>query len=262
MNKIRLINGDCLIGLDKLFSEKIKVDAVIADIPYGVTAAKWDSVIPFDLMWNFIDKVSKENAATVLFGVEPFSSKLRLSNLQNFKYDWIWHKNTTSGFALAKKQPLRNHEIISVFYEKQCTYNYIKEPRDLSESSQKRFQYAFNTEKGLNVLQKGLKKIKYIPEDKNLSYPKTVKYFKTLGNNSKDKIHPTQKPLDLIEYLVKTYTDKDQTVLDFTAGSFTTAIACINTQRSFIGIELDKTYFDKGLSRVQNSLLDSFVLEY
>jgi len=243
--------GNCLEVMKTIKDDSI--DAIITDPPYGTTACKWDSVIDFDLMWEQLNRVIKPNGAIVLFGSEPFSSALRMSNIKNFKYDWIWHKNNTSGFALAKKQPMRNHEIISVFYSKQCTYNYIKEPRDFSESSKKRMEYAFTSEKGKNSLQNGIKKVQFIPEDKNLSYPKTVKYFKGIANNHKDRTHPTQKPIELMEYLIKTYTKESETVLDFTMGSGSTMVACQNTNRNGIGIEQDSKYFKIAEQRIKEN---------
>ena len=251
-NNYDLYLGECLEVMDYLINKGVKVDAIIADIPYGTTACKWDSVIPFDEMWGRLKKLSNDNTPIVLFGAEPFSSALRMSNINEYKYDWIWHKNNTSGFALAKKQPMRNHENIIVFYKKQCLYNYIKEPRDMTEESKKRMNYDFTTVKGENVVQNGLKKVQFIPEDKNLAYPKTVKYFKNIANNSKERVHPTQKPVALMEYLVKTYTNEGDTVLDFTMGSGSTGVACLNINRKFIGIELDENYFEITKNRINN----------
>lgn len=247
---IELYCGDCLEVMKDVQDKTI--DAIITDPPYGTTACKWDSVIPFEPMWKQLNRIIKPNGAIVLFGSEPFSSNLRLSNIKNFKYDWIWHKNNTSGFALAKKQPMRNHEIVSVFYNKQCTYNYIKEMRDMSKSSKKRINYNFTSTKGINQQQNGIKKVQYIPEDTNLSYPKTVKYFKNIANNDKNRVHPTQKPVSLMEYLIKTYTNENETVLDFTMGSGTTGVACKNLNRKFIGIEKDKKYFEIANKRIKN----------
>lgn len=246
---IELYCGDCLEVMKDI--QDNSVDAIITDPPYGTTACKWDNVISFDLMWEQLNRIIKKNGAIVLFGSEPFSSNLRLSNIKNFKYDWIWHKNNTSGFALAKKQPMRNHEIVSVFYNKQCTYNYIKEMRDMSKSSKKRMNYNFTSTKGINQQQNGIKKVQYIPEDTNLSYPKTVKYFKNIANNDKNRVHPTQKPVYLMEYLIKTYTNENETVLDFTMGSGTTGVACKNTNRNFIGIEKDVKYFEIASKRIK-----------
>ena len=245
---INLYNDDCLKILPTL-KEK-SVDFVLTDLPYGITSCKWDNVIPFKQMWTELKKNTKDNSCVVFFGSEPFSSHLRLSNLDWYKYDWIWHKNNTSGFALAKKQPMRNHEIISVFYKKQCTYNYIKEPRQMTEASKKRMKYDFSTTKGKNQQQNGIQKVKFIPEDKDLSYPKTIKYFENIANNSKNRVHPTQKPIPLLEYLIKTYTNENDTVLDFTMGSGSTGVACKNLNRNFIGIELDTEYFNIAKKRI------------
>ena len=247
----KLYKGDCLEIMRAIPDGSI--DAIITDPPYGTTACKWDSVIDFELMWEQLNRIIKPNGAIVLFGSEPFSSALRMSNIKNYKYDWIWHKNNTSGFALAKKQPMRNHEIISVFYKKQSTYNYIKEPRDFSESSKRRMEYDFTSKKGNNLLQNGIKKVQFIPEDKNLSYPKTVKYFKGIANNHKDRVHPTQKPVALMEYLIKTYTNENETVLDFTMGSGSTGVAAKNLNRNFIGIEQDDKYFKIAEQRIKET---------
>ncbi len=243
-----LMKGDCLERMKEIPSGS--VDLILTDPPYGTTACKWDSVIDLPLMWEQLKRISKQNGAIVLFGSQPFTSALITSNLKMFKYEWVWHKNTTSGFAMAKKQPMRNHENILVFYSSQSTYNPIKELRDMSEDSLKRMNYDFTTEKGSNTLQNGIKKTKYTPENKDLSYPKTVKKFNTLGNNSKERVHPTQKPVELMEYLIKTYTNENETVLDFTMGSGTTGVACININRKFIGIEMDNNYFDIAAKRI------------
>ena len=248
---MKLYKGNCLEVM-KTIQDK-SIDAIITDPPYGTTACKWDSVIPFNLMWEQLNRIIKPNGAIVLFGSEPFSSALRMSNIKNFKYDWIWQKNNTSGFALAKKQPMKNHEIISVFYKKQCTYNYIKEPRLVSEESKKRMNYDFNSICGETKVYGGLKKVKYEVSDKLLSYPKTVQFFKNTPNNSKKRVHPTQKPISLMEYLIKTYTNENETVLDFTMGSGSTGVACVNTKRNFIGIEMDDKYFDIAEQRIKEA---------
>lgn len=250
MEDITLWQGDCLELMENIPDGS--VDLVLTDPPYGTTQCKWDSVIPFEPMWEQIWRVTKPNAAVCLFGSEPFSSTLRVSMMKYFKYDWIWCKNTTSGFALAKKQPLRNHELISIFYRKQPVYNPIKEKRNLSKTSEQRFKYGFNSEKGTNVLQ-GMKKVKYVPEDKEMSYPKTLKHFDGVPN-SKGRLHPTQKPVALLEYLIKTYTLEGERVLDFTTGSGSTGVACVRTGRKFIGIEKDEKYFDIAENRITEEI--------
>ena len=225
------------------------IDAIITDPPYGTTACKWDSVIDFELMWEQLNRIIKPNGAIVLFGSEPFSSALRMSNIKNYKYDWIWQKNSVSGFANAKRQPMRNHELISVFYNKQCDYYPIKEDRDLSEKSIERHKYNFNTTTEIKSSVYGkMKRKKDKPSD--LCYPKTIKKFKCIVNNSKERVHPTQKPILLMEYLIKTYTTENETVLDFTMGSGSTGVAAKNLNRNFIGIEMDDKYFDIATERI------------
>lgn len=235
--QFKIINGDCLVELQKLIEDGIVVDMILTDLPYGMTQCEWDSVIPFDKMWDLIHKITKENAAICLFGTEPFSSFLRMSNIKEFRYDWVWKKNNTSGFLHAKKQPLRNHELISVFYVSQPIYNPIKEKRELNEQSINRFKYKFDSDKGKNTIYEGAEKFKFSPDDLENSYPKSVKEFKCVSVNDKIRFHPTQKPVELLEYLIKTYTNKNDVVLDFTAGSLSTAIACLHTDRKCICIE-------------------------
>jgi DNA modification methylase len=227
--------GDCLEVMKTIKDNSI--DAIITDLPYGTTACKWDSIIPFDLMWEQLNRIIKPNGAIVLFGSEPFSSALRMSNIKNYKYDWKWVKNRCTNVFMAKKQPLRNSEDIIVFYKSQPTYNYIKEPRAKNSHNRK------NT-KIRNTSQIYKNPDMIIKELDKLSYPKNVKYFNSVHPHSKEYAgHPTQKPVLLMEYLIKTYTNENETVLDFTMGSGTTGVACVNTNRNFIGIEMDENYF-------------------
>lgn len=246
MYDINLVHGDCLEYLP-LVPDK-SVDMILCDLPYGSTGCKWDSIIPSNLLWEHYVRICKEKAAIVLTATNPFATTLIQSRIDWFKYEWIWHKNMTSGFHLAKKQPLRNHELVLVFYKKQPTFNLIKELRDLSERSKKRMNYSFTTKRGTNVHQNGIKKVQFIPENKDLSYPKTVKKWN--GVNSNNRLHPTQKPLDMIEYLIKTYTNEGDMVLDNCMGSGTTGVACLNTSRKFLGIEIEKEYYDKAVNRI------------
>ena len=226
-----LILGECLEEMKSIKNESI--DAIITDPPYGTTACKWDSVINFELMWEELNRIIKPNGAIVLFGSEPFSSALRMSNIKNYKYDWIWEKDRPSGHLNSKKQPLRNVENISVFYKKQCTYNPIMTIGKKSNSIGK----AINdiTCKNNNLY----RNFKRVNREGNEKYPRQVlKYIRP-----HPPIHPTQKPVALMEYLIKTYTNKGETVLDFTMGSGTTGVACKNTARDFIGIEMDNKYF-------------------
>jgi len=241
---VTLIHGEALAEMDKLIEQGIKVDAIITDPPYGTTACKWDTVIPFDQMWERLNKLIKPNGAIVLFGSEPFSSLLRVSNLKNYKYDWIWDKKMVTGFALAKKQPMRGHEIISVFYKAQPTYNFQK--REVKKPFGKLAD-------GLNTdIYDSLKNIC----SRGIGYPKTIIEFPKPNNLSKKDLggfHPTQKPVALMEYLIKTYTNEGETVLDFTMGSGTTGVACKNTNRHFIGIEMDDKYFEIAKDRINKT---------
>ena len=248
MNNIRLINGECITEMSKLAEEGIKVDMVLTDPPYGTTACKWDSIIPFDEMWDCLNQLTYETTPIVLFGSEPFSSNLRMSNIKNFKYDWIWYKNTASGFPFAKYQPLRNHEIISVFYRKRPTYNPIKEDRDETVLSKKRRQYKLCGNVKSEVY--NLTNPSHMLEEK--SYPKTIKRFKSVPN-AKGRLHPSQKPTDLLEYLIQTYTNEDNTVLDFTMGSGSTGVACRNLNRNFIGIEMEEKYYEIAKERLNET---------
>jgi len=233
--------------------ESGSVDAIITDPPFGTTACKWDSIIPLEPMWEQLHRVIKPNGAIVLFGSESFSSALRMSNIKNFKYDWIWEKTKSSTVFLAKKQPMKQHEIISVFYKKQCLYN----PQMTLANKDK-------LDKRKNATISFSKKTSIIGEKKNIRnietgfrYPKSVQLF---NNSDKTKnVHPTQKPVALMEYLIKTYTNENETVLDFTMGSGTTGVACVNLNRNFIGIELEKKYFDIAEKRI-NEIRDSLTL--
>ena len=246
-----LIYGDCIEKMQDLAKEEVKVNLILTDLPYGTTACKWDNIIPFDEMWECIKNISYDSTPILLFGSEPFSSRLRLSNIDMFKYDWIWYKNRSSGFPFAKKQPLRNHEIISVFYKSQPTYNPIKEPRDMSESSRKRLKYKYKGNYGSEVF--GFEKSNEIKMIDDLSYPKTIKKFNTVPNNCSWRFHPSQKPIELLEYLIKTYSNEGNIVLDFTMGSGSTGIACYNLKRGFIGIEKDKKYFKIAEERLKKA---------
>lgn len=239
-NGIDLYKGDCLEVMDKLIKDGVKVDAIITDPPYGTTACKWDSVIPLDEMWNRLNKLIKENGAIALFGSEPFSSYLRISNIKNFKYDWVWGKESGTGFLNAKKQPLRITEYISIFYKKQSTYN----PQ--MRKGFKKYECKQGTTKSENYgRQTGAFTI-----SNGDRYPLNYIEFK----RDKDKLHPTQKPVDLMEYLIKTYTNEGEIVLDFTMGSGTTGVACVNLNRKFIGIELDDKYFEIAQKRINDAL--------
>jgi site-specific DNA-methyltransferase (adenine-specific) len=237
---IQLYKGDCLEVMKGI--ETSSIDAIITDPPYGTTACKWDSVIDFDLMWLELNRIIKPNRAIVLFGSEPFSSLLRCSNLKGFKYDWIWEKSKASNFVLAKKQPLKAHEIISVFNSK--IYNPQKtQGKPYNKGREKRNGNL------TGFLTEVTNSNNYLIENKSgLRNPRSVQYFVTAEREG--KYHPTQKPVALMEYLIKTYTNENETVLDFTMGSGSTGVACKNTNRNFIGIEKDEKYFEIAKERI------------
>ena len=233
---IQLIQGDCL--------EKMKdipdgsVDLVLTDPPYGTTACKWDSVIPFEPMWEQLKRITKKNGAIVLFGSQPFTSALVMSNPKMFRYEWVWNKKIPGNFANVKHCPLKYHENVLVFSEGK--HNYYPQFR---QDVKKPF--------GKIVAGKSEHITIAVKKERGFGYPKSFLEFAKPNNLSKDGgLHPTQKPVALMEYLIKTYTNEGDTVLDFTMGSGTTGVACKNLNRSFIGIELDETYFNIAKNRI------------
>lgn len=256
-----LYNGDCLEVMKHLIEKGIKVDAIITDPPYAVTRSKWDKIIPTDEMWNCIKQLRKDKIAIVLFGNEPFSSLLRCSNLEEYRYDWKWIKNHQTGFANSNYRPMNKYEDILVFSNGNASaggkVNAMKYyPQGLigvnktKKNSSKRqglISHANNyMDKDNQLLQDGKEYVQ-----KFTNYPSNI-----LNYNCESKyVHPTQKPLELIEYLVKTYTNEGDTVLDFTMGSGTTGVACKHLNRNFIGIELDESYFNIAKDRIEGVLL-------
>lgn len=249
MNQLYL--GDCLEVMDKLISQRIKVDAIITDPPYGTTACKWDSIIPFDAMWERLNKLIKSNGAIILFGSEPFNSLLRVSNLKSYKYDWVWDKKSAGNVLIAKYQPLKNHELISIFSNGRITYypQYTFGHKDRTNEKPISQKSELNSK-----IKSGTYQASKTNKPLDAKYPKSILEFSKQGSecsNSK-AIHPTQKPVALIEYLIKTYTQENELILDFTIGSGTTAIAALNTNRQFIGIEKDEGYYNLALERIKN----------
>ena len=242
--RYKLYQGDCLEVMDELISLGIKFDAIITDPPYGTTACKWDSVIPFDKMWERLNKLIKTNGAIVLFGSEPFSSALRMSNIKNYKYDWVWNKGRGTDFLNAKRKPLSSYENISIFYKKQPTYNpqfWFSTPynRGLVKHSNNTMECYRKTNDIVSKSEDGRR------------YPLNIININKLSGHKKN-FHPTQKPVDLLEYLIKTYTNEGELILDFTIGSGTTGVAALNTNRRFVGIELDEKYFNIAVERLKN----------
>ena len=238
------MHGDCLELMKDIPDNSI--DMVLTDPPYGTTQCKWDSVIDFELMWEQLKRITKDGGAICLFGSEPFSSALRMSNIKMFKYDWIWEKSHATGFLNAWRQPLRNSEIISVFYKKQV--NYIPQIEDKKRENIRPLSNLTKKTDNYGEYKLG-KEHRKLPADKTM--PKTIIKF-NVKNNRKGKLHPTQKPVALLEYLIKTYTLENETVLDFTMGSGSTGVACKNLNRRFIGIEKDDKYFNIAKERINN----------
>jgi site-specific DNA-methyltransferase (adenine-specific) len=238
-----IIHGDCLDVMPTMPDKSI--DMILCDLPYGTTACKWDSIIPFEPLWEQYERVIKDNGAIVLFGVQPFTSDLINSNRKMYKYDLIWNKDLCKNPGLAKIRPLPSFENISVFGNGRITYNpqmekgkpytdVRKKPTNVFNGNEHKYGFSGNT---VNVVNNGTR------------YPKSVI---TLRNPNRKGQHPTQKPVDLMEYLIKTYTNEGETVLDNCMGSGTTAIAAYNTGRNFIGIEKEKRYVDIAKERYAN----------
>ena len=238
---IELYHGDCLIEMSKIPDGS--VDMVMCDPPYGTTACKWDSIIPLEPMWEHLKRVIKKNGAIVMTASQPFTTTLIASNMKMFKYCWVWEKSRSTNFLNYRINPAKKHEDVLVFYEKQCTYNPVME---------KSTPYIDNrTPKMRGASSVVSSPLKNGPKtNKGLRYPSSIQKFSNPNNNS---VHPTQKPVALMEYLIKTYTNEGETVLDFTMGSGTTGVACVNLNRNFIGIEKDDTYFQIAKDRIEQA---------
>lgn len=244
---INLMHGNCLELMKNIPDQSI--DMVLTDPPYGTTACKWDVIIPFDEMWKELKRIIKPNGAILLFGSEPFSSQLRMSNLKMFKYDWIWKKTIASNFLNAKNRPKTNYELIHVF-SSGTTANRSKRlmpyfPQGLLPLNKIVNGRGKGGRSNDHGIERPSRKDKILQQFTN--YPNQVLEF----NSQSKTVHPTQKPVALLEYLIKTYTLENETVLDFTAGSFSTGVACVNLNRKFIGIEKEKKYFDIGVDRIR-----------
>lgn len=236
MQNVQLFQGDCL-ELMKEIPDK-SVDLILADLPYGCTHNSWDKRIPFDLLWDSYNRIIKDNRAVVLFGQMPFTSDLISSNRKNFKHMWIWYKHYKRGFLNAKKRPLSTTENIVVFCKKQCVYN--------PQMTKGKF-----ANKGTNGRSSNYNKFKSINSKNDMYYPTDILDFKGVPNG--EVKHPTQKPVDLLEYLIKTYTDEGDVVLDNVMGSGTTGEACVNTNRRFIGMEVNEEYFRIAKERIEKA---------
>lgn len=266
---IKLLQGDCLELMKDIPDNSI--DMILADLPYGTTTCKWDIIIPFEPLWEQYHRVIKDDGAIVLFGSQPFTSKLIVSNIENFKYEWIWEKQKASNFMGAKYQPLKYHENILVFSKN--THNFypqkyrVLELEEIMDMDKKELKELFESRKydrfGAVDKRKNVRNPKTNKEmlgnkiqrvrkvDDGYRYPKSViKINKKVNGN----VHPTQKPVKLLEYLIKTYTNEGEVVLDNTMGSGSTGVACLNTNRNFIGIELDENYFNIAKKRIEETL--------
>ena len=241
LNKI--YNEDCLEGMKRIDDKSI--DMILCDLPYGTTKCKWDVVIPFKPLWEQYERVIKDNGAIVLFGQEPFSSLLRCSNLNNYRYDIYWEKERLTNISQVKRRVGKTVETISIFYKKQCTYN----PQMVKYEGKIRTNKVKNGKMGKLTDNQEKRVFEY--HDTGWRYPTQVWKFQRdcLTSN----LHPTQKPLALIEELVKTYTNEGDLVLDNCAGSFTTAVACDNTNRNWICIEKEEKYCNIGLTRINDN---------
>ena len=238
-NTHTLYKGDCLEIMKDIPDGS--VDMILCDLPYGTTQNKWDSIISLDKLWEQYNRVIKDNGAIVLFAQTPFDKALGVSNLKHLKYEWIWNKKLGTGHLNAKKMPLKKHENILVFYKKLPTYN-----PQFSEG--KPYDKGFGFGESSNY---GEQTAVTHKNESGKRYPTSILDF--TNANRQNRLHPTQKPVDLLEYLIKTYTNECETVLDNTMGSGSTGVACLNTNRKFIGIELDDTYFDIAKQRIENT---------
>lgn len=236
LNKI--YNEDCLEGMKRIPDKS--VDMILCDLPYGTTACKWDTIIPFEPLWEQYERVIKHGGAIVLTASQPFTTKLITSNFDWFKYELIWNKVLPTGFAIAKIQPMKQHENVLVFGKGKVTYN----PQMIPREKPRTYNRTHKKYEGSENLQN------HDGKERTLThyYPRSLIEFSNADNKS--KVHSTQKPVALFEYLIRTYTNENETVLDNCMGSGTTAIAAINTNRNFIGFELDETYFNLANERI------------
>lgn len=235
-DKLHLMKGDCLERMKEITSNSI--DMVLADPPYGTTNCSWDSLIELEQLWQELNRVTKINAAIIMTAQSPFDKVLACSNLKHFRYEWIWEKGSATGFFNAKKMPLKAHENVLVFYKKLPKYNPQKTEGHARKSAMK-------GDIKSEVYGVARKRTWY---DSTTRYPRSVQFFRS--DKQKLSLHPTQKPVALMEYLIKSYTEKNQIVLDFCMGSGTTGQACINSDRKFIGIELEEKYFQIAKERL------------
>ena len=239
MVKTELHNGDCLEVMKSI--QDNSVDMILTDLPYGTTACKWDTVLDLEKLWGGYNRILKDNGAVVLNAQQPFTTTLASSNIKNFRYEWIWEKPQGTNPLNAKIMPLKSHENVLVFYQKKPTYNpqmWMSTPYSGFKSNDKKIGEVYGS---LNS--------EHRDNPTGERYPKSILKFK-----QEKGLHPTQKPVEMMEYFIKTYTNETEIVLDSTMGSGTTGVACVNTNRNFIGIELDDAYFKTAKNRIEKSV--------
>ena len=239
---MNLLKGNCLDLMTDIPDKSI--DMILCDLPYGTTACKWDTVIPFSPLWEQYHRIIKDNGAVALFSTQPFTTRLISSNLKNFRYCWYWKKNYSTGFSYARYQPMRCIEDICIFYKKAPRYNpqgLIKRDKPVIKKNYGIVGSTIRFNEKVNSV------LSYYT-----NYPKHLLEFKSEVKDNRNRLHPTQKPVKLLEYLIKTYTNEGEVVLDNCMGSGSTGIACINTGRKFIGIEKDEYYFNVAENRISN----------
>lgn len=241
MNKVQLQKGDCIKLMHELPDKS--VDMILCDLPYGITNHKWDSIIPYDDLWTEYERIIKDNGAIVLFGAEPFSTKLRMSNIKLYRYDWVWLKSRATLFQMSHKRPMNKHELISVFYKHLPTYNPQMSKGKPYKTNGRRER------KASGFLSSGMVNIPR--NNKGTRYPTTILDF---PNSNAKRYHPTEKPINILSYLIKTYTNENEVVLDNCMGSGSTGVACIRNNRKFIGFELNGHYFEVAQKRINNEL--------
>ena len=246
-NMIELYNGDCLIEMNKIKDKS--VDLILCDLPYGSTSCSWDTIIPFDKLWEEYNRVLKDTGIVVLFSSGLFTIDLINSNRKDFKYKMVWKKNVPTGMSSAKYRPMKYYEEICVFYKKKGTYNPQMKPRE--GVGKACYNYDHYCGDSNHVEYEKIKK-RYDPD---WVQPSDVLEFNVVPNR-KGKVHPTQKPIELLEWLVKTYSNENDLVLDNTMGSGSTGVACVNLNRNFVGIEMDKSYFDIAKSRIEGDKVE------
>lgn len=239
-----LMKGDCLERMKEIPDGS--VDMILTDPPYGTTQNKWDSVIDLSVVWSELWRILKPSGVVVLCSAQPYSSVLVCSQLKNYKYEWVWVKNLKTGPLNAKRMPMGGHETLQVFAKMPCTYNPQKRPRTTEVKS--------GNKKNSQTSNYGKQREDYVDNQSDWINPDTALLEIKCVHNSSGKLHPTQKPVELMEYMIKTYSNESETVLDFTMGSGTTGVACKNLNRKFIGIEMDEGYYGIAKERILKSI--------